>query len=470
MAGIYTGKMLLKMATYALLVGMEEIPVLGAVVKIGRGCWEILRDAQDQATPDERIAQLEQAAAVTPAEAIAVATEAIAEARQQGQVIAAPLAEAVADLIAVMPAQIRERTRATLSQARRLGTKAVTVLPVTAQFQDADREAFYTSLFPQRRPQFKTGDPLPNYNNKWALESLIGAGGFGEVWLARHRRMQSRPPMAIKFCQDATSAKLLRDEANKLDALCAKLPAGTAHVVALLDFQFSTAPYWLAMEYVNGGTLESRMRLGPMTWPAAWELFAPLLEGMARVHNLNIVHRDLKPANILLANGITPRIADFGIGKIIAARDAATHRTTRSFTVRGSGSLGYMSPEQEDGILDAHPTDNVYALGVLLSANVSRTHGIPTLPRPCTKTHRPRCGQKRNHPLRIHAQRRTHRQCPGTIGTTGTSIYTCITTTRTSFTASTDANTSIGTTSITSYRLHPRLACQARTGPATTHC
>ncbi|KOR27930.1 hypothetical protein TI04_12205, partial [Achromatium sp. WMS2] len=172
----------------------------------------------------------------------------------------------------------------------------------------------------------------------------------------------------MKLCQDETSAKILKSEASNLYALRRQLPANTKqtrHIVALLDLQLTAMPYWLAFEYIDGGTLESRMRLGPLNWAAAWGIFEPILDAMIQVHSLNIVHRDLKPANILLDQQSQPHIADFGIGKILADQDVKQRNTQASFTVAGYGTFGYMSPEQQQQ-LPAHTSDDVYALGVIL--------------------------------------------------------------------------------------------------------
>ncbi|KOR28535.1 hypothetical protein TI03_04510, partial [Achromatium sp. WMS1] len=358
---------LLKVATRALLVGMEEIPVVGGLIKIGRECWQALQNAQEQAEQEERILQLEQAAAITPTEARNIAQEVVAELRNNGQQITNDKAEAVQDIISIMPDQIRERTQATLDHAQRLGTQAIAVLPVTNRFATNEREAFYTGLYPRRRPQFQVGAPIPHYGFEWRLERLLGTGGFGEVWLAKHRRMRSKPLMAVKFCQDVTSAKLLKKEEAILDRLIEQLPDTMPNIVSLLELNLTEMPYWLAFEYIDNGTLESRIRLGAMDWSTAWNLFNPILQGMAAVHDLNIVHRDLKPANILLDNKQQPSIADFDIGKLLATQIATTQRSQRSqsLTTRGYGSVGYMSPEQKDGE-EPHPVDDVYALGIIL--------------------------------------------------------------------------------------------------------
>jgi len=134
------------------------------------------------------------------------------------------------------------------------------------------------------------------------------------------------------------------------------------HIVGLEDLSLEHEPYWLAFEYVSGGTLEALMRAKRFTWEEALELFMPLVQAMSEVHQVGIMHRDLKPANILLTAEGRPKIADFRIGKVTVEQEI--QQTHTQFTTLGAGSFGYVSPEQLEG-QPAHPADDVYSLAVI---------------------------------------------------------------------------------------------------------
>jgi formylglycine-generating enzyme required for sulfatase activity/uncharacterized protein with PIN domain len=364
------GELLYKRLIHLLICSLKQVPVVGGIVEFAAGWQEVankFRQEQEQLNLVERVVQLEEAAAMSPVQAREIAKVVIAEERQQGQTISRDQEEAVLDLASSTPATIRERTQATLRQARQYGTAAHTVLPVGEGFTVMEQNEFYRSLLPARRPRFREGEPVPHGHPRWRLTQLIGAGGFGEVWEVRHQQLKDSH--AVKFCQDSVSAKVLKREAAALFKLHEDLPKHP-HIVSLEDLSLEVEPYWLAFEYVSGGTLEALMRAKRFTWEEALGLFVPLVQGMSAVHQVGIVHRDLKPANILLTPEGVPKIADFGIGKVMVEQEIA--QTQTRFTTLGAGSLGYVSPEQAEG-QPAHPTDDVYSLAVILWQMLSYT-------------------------------------------------------------------------------------------------
>lgn len=369
MNNINKGKIFLKAAIRSLIVGIEELPVIGVTFKMGKVFWDTwvteLKNAQDALPEVERAEQLEQAAAITPQEARQLAQAMFVELQQQRQEFEPQQQEAVLDITSVLPARIRERTHATLSHAKRFGTAAQVVLPLTTRAALPERATFYRSLLPISRPLFQPGATLPNTNPEWKLVELLGIGGFGEVWHCRHNYLGKE--QAVKFCQDQANITIMQNEAKNLYRLQQILPEHP-HIVRLYDLQLRKQPFWLAFEYVTGGTLESLIRArGVMPEAEALQLLVPLWQALAEVHKLGIVHRDIKPANILLDAQGRLKLSDFGIGKVMAEKMAVTmhSRRAQSLTMRGYGTLNYMSPEQEGGKI-AHPADDTYALGIVL--------------------------------------------------------------------------------------------------------
>ncbi|MFK5970991.1 MAG: serine/threonine-protein kinase [Candidatus Marithrix sp.] len=324
------GKVFLRCAAHALFVGLKEIPGVGMAVDLGQGWFDIFRDEQRKASFKERLQQLEQAGTILPGEARMIANDFIAEQRSLGITVVEEQAEAIRDLLMFMPATIKERTQATLRLARQHGTDVQTVLPITAETSLFEQEAFYHSLFPARRPRFQADDIVPHGLTGWRLGELLGTGGFGEVWEVRHRRLR----YAIKFFLDKVSERILTNEAEMLFDVHEKLPRH-ANIVHLSQLNLDNPPYWLLFEFVEGGTLESLLRATPLSWQESLSLFRQIVAGVAAVHKIGIVHRDLKPANILLTADGIPKITDFGIGKVLAANEAAMQATRTQYTMQG---------------------------------------------------------------------------------------------------------------------------------------
>ncbi|MFT5466874.1 MAG: tRNA A-37 threonylcarbamoyl transferase component Bud32 [Verrucomicrobiales bacterium] len=220
----------------------------------------------------------------------------------------------------------------------------------------------FQSMLPDRLPRFQSGHS-PSGCGDWKLVRLLGAGGFGEVWMAENPFMPSAEPVALKFCIDSAAADQLRREAVLLDRV--RREGRHPGIVPLLDTHLSAEVPCLRYEFVEGGDLAGLIRewrakeSGPSPDEAA-RIVLRIAEIMAFAHRLEppIVHRDLKPANILIdpSSGKNRfRIADFGLGGV-AADSASLNSQARSrpAEVLGQSLLGshtplYASPEQERG-------------------------------------------------------------------------------------------------------------------------
>ncbi len=191
---------------------------------------------------------------------------------------------------------------------------------------------------------------VPGYD----LKGLLGAGAYGEVWVAVQRNTGRR--VAIKFYahRGGLDWSLLSREVEKLAFLFAD-----RHVVQLIGVGWDADPPYYIMEFAEGGSLADRLRSGPLAVEEAVSLFRDLAVGLVHAHGKGVLHCDLKPGNVLLDQDRRPRLADFGQSRL-------SHEQ-----VPALGTLFYMAPEQAS--LKAVPDArwDVYALGALLYCMVT---------------------------------------------------------------------------------------------------
>jgi serine/threonine protein kinase len=199
------------------------------------------------------------------------------------------------------------------------------------------------------------GTSFPRIDHYDIIERL-GHGGMGEVFKARHRRLDRVVALKIlRWAERRDPVDRFRREAR-----------ATAHlnhpnIVQVYEVGEIDSRPFLALEYCAGGNLAEKIAGQP--WPprAAAELLLPVVGAVQFAHQRGILHRDLKPANILLAEDGTPKVTDFGLAK----RLDEDLSLTRSGVLMGTPS--YMSPEQARGDLrEVGPATDVYALGAIL--------------------------------------------------------------------------------------------------------
>ena len=201
----------------------------------------------------------------------------------------------------------------------------------------------------------------------YEVTRLLGEGGMGSVWEARHLRLE-RKKVAIKVlhgfvASDGEAVNRFQREANIASRL------GHPNIIQVHDFNNleSGAPY-LVLEYLEGESLNDRLRQGPVPLPQALAFARQIGSALQAAHNEGIVHRDLKPHNVFLCPSETHgyateqvKVLDFGISKIQGSD------TVKTQTNAILGTPQYMSPEQAKGAhrdID-HRTD-VFALGAIV--------------------------------------------------------------------------------------------------------
>ena len=204
---------------------------------------------------------------------------------------------------------------------------------------------------------------------RYRILEPIGKGGMGEVFLAEDSELERK--VALKFLpealqSDATALTRLRREAKAAAALDHPY---ICKVYELGETEDGRA--FIAMEYVEGETLASRMERDPLSLRDALHAACEMAEALEAAHARNIVHRDLKPANVMLGHNGHVKVTDFGLAKEIRSQGTDSEAVTRSGTL--AGTPGYMSPEQLRGeVVDGR--SDLFAFGVVLQELLTGAH------------------------------------------------------------------------------------------------
>lgn len=192
-------------------------------------------------------------------------------------------------------------------------------------------------------------------NGRYQIIRPIGCGGMAEVFLA-HDELLDRN-VAVKMLRDQFLAdKELLEQFRREAKSAARLVH--PYIINIYDVISDETGQYIVMEYVDGVTLKEYMKEHRLPLNLVLEIAVRLTDALQHAHRHNIIHCDIKPQNILLDKNMTPKIADFGIAKMVSNQ-------TMVYTKEVVGSVHYISPEQASGGKITACSD-VYSLGVVI--------------------------------------------------------------------------------------------------------
>jgi eukaryotic-like serine/threonine-protein kinase len=227
-----------------------------------------------------------------------------------------------------------------------------------------DEDSIFTQIQSQSHDATTKSIIGQTIDGKYRVESLIGMGGMGAVYRARHTFINNE--VAIKVIRpregmsNKTAERFLREAraAGMIDH---------PNAIKVTDFGHSGEMLYLVMEFVQGQSLDNLIQIaGHLSPELTAEIMGQICAALDAAHSRNIVHRDLKPENIMIKqNDLGQRIVkvlDFGLAKLKAEEDFIPSLTSADTVV---GTLSYMSPEQCKGeeVLDLR--SDIYSLGVV---------------------------------------------------------------------------------------------------------
>jgi serine/threonine-protein kinase len=221
-----------------------------------------------------------------------------------------------------------------------------------------------TGPIPSDEPQLAAGLIIAE---RFCLVRELGRGGMGAVWLATHQQLGTR--CAVKFLledrsrRDPQALSVARARFEREAKSIAQLKS--PHIVRVLDYGLWLDLPYLAMEYLEGEDLATRLARETLDAEATVAIVSAIARGLTVAHEAGIVHRDLKPANVFLARehgNEVVKILDFGIAKMASAELGASDMTRTGALL---GTPSYMSPEQADGSRAVDPRADLWSLAVI---------------------------------------------------------------------------------------------------------
>ncbi len=210
----------------------------------------------------------------------------------------------------------------------------------------------------QQPPESSTGPADPQHIGEYVISSLLGTGGMGSVYMARHVDTGQVVALKVLGSEQSNNPELLRrfqlegEVARELKHL---------NLVEVLGTGSTGDIHYIVQEFVDGidvGQLISQR--GSLPVKRSISIIRQLAESLAYLHENNIIHRDIKPSNLLISRDGTAKLADMGVARLLEEESDSGQRTVVGTLV---GTVDYIAPEQANDSHTADARSDIYSLG-----------------------------------------------------------------------------------------------------------
>ena len=198
-------------------------------------------------------------------------------------------------------------------------------------------------------------------NNRYVVECVLGQGAMAIVYRVRHIHLKTPHAMKMLMMPSNAVQERLMQEGRVQASLNHK------NVVSVTDIVEIDGASALVMEYIDGPSLDELLSTHQLSLEQADDVGRGIIQGVAAAHAHGLIHRDLKPANVMLAlsdAGPTPKVADFGLAKILVSNSPNDMTATRSGIAMGTPA--YMAPEQFRDAKSVDARADIFSVGAIL--------------------------------------------------------------------------------------------------------
>ena len=232
-------------------------------------------------------------------------------------------------------------------------------------FMETPAVAKVAGVIEAEQKKLETGKCFGHYE----IVEQIGAGGMGEVYLARDKKLDRQVAVKIlneKFSQDESSLNRFIQEAKAASAL------NHPNILTIYEFGEAEDAHYIVSEFIKGKTLREIFKEKILKLSEVLDISMQIAGALCTAHEARLVHRDIKPENIMIRHDGYVKILDFGLAKLVEQKNKSIlgleESTVRqNHTAKGVilGTVNYMSPEQAKGERVDERTD-IFSLGVLI--------------------------------------------------------------------------------------------------------